>query len=62
MQQQSLANILDMMSLKCEEMINSVISDESLSITREDVIKLIDTRKIYDWNPETIKKLIAHPD
>lgn len=61
-QQQSLANILEMMSLKCEETINSVLSDVSQTITREDVIKLIDTRKIFDWNPETIKKLVNNTE
>jgi hypothetical protein len=40
-----------------EEMTEEAIKDPS--VTREHVTKLIDDKRIYDWNPDTIKKVIS---
>ncbi len=63
--QQSLLNIYEMVDSLIEEMISQVTQktaeegSESTSYTEDDVRQLIRDKKIYDWNPETVKKILS---
>jgi len=61
--QQTLLNIYDMVDILTNEMIAEVVSADppegADKYTEQDVKKLIEEKKVHDWNPETVKKILS---
>ena len=55
--QTSLVNILQIMDLMTNDLADKA---SSVELTREQVIELVDKRKLSEWNLDTAKKIIIN--